>query len=100
MSVSVWAVGPTKSFITILFTTHSLATWQASTELSGSGHPDSGSLASNPRFSNISGNMSQLADFYLASILLASALDESEQTWVRISTKLDHDINYRVKKWL
>lgn len=51
----------------VINTYTSLATWQASTELAGGGHPGSGSLASNPRFSNASGNMAQLADFRLAS---------------------------------
>jgi hypothetical protein len=44
---------------------NSLAAWQASTELVGGGHPDLHSLATNPLFTNGSGNYSLLSDFNL-----------------------------------
>jgi len=45
----------------------SLSSWQSSSELESGGSPGSGSLASNPGFTNGSGTMSQLDDFRLAS---------------------------------
>ena len=45
----------------------SLASWQASTEIIGSLHPDTHSLASNPLLQNGSGNMTQLNDFRLSN---------------------------------
>ena len=45
---------------------NSLASWQASTELNGSKSPGVGSMASDPLFSNVSGNMNTIADFALA----------------------------------
>ncbi len=44
----------------------SLAAWQTSGELMGGGNPGMGSLASDAKFINSSGNMNQLADFKLA----------------------------------
>ncbi len=44
----------------------SLAAWQTSGELMGGGNPGMGSLASDTKFINSSGNMNQLADFKLA----------------------------------
>ena len=45
----------------------SLASWQSSGELDGGGNPGEGSLASDPKFVNSSGNMNQPCDFRLAS---------------------------------
>ena len=45
----------------------SLSSWQSSGELIGGGSPGAGSLASDPLFVNISGSMSQIADFGLSS---------------------------------
>jgi hypothetical protein len=43
----------------------SLTTWQASTELAAGTHPGIGDLASDPKFVNGSGTLSQLRDFVL-----------------------------------
>jgi parallel beta-helix repeat protein len=45
----------------------SLSAWQSSGELVGGGNPGVGSLASNPKFKNFSGNMNELDDFRLKS---------------------------------
>jgi hypothetical protein len=46
---------------------YSLSSWQASTAITGGGHPDLHSLVSDPRFLNPSGTLSELQDFKLAS---------------------------------
>lgn len=44
----------------------SLSSWQSSGELEGGGNPGEGSLASDPKFANSSGNMNKLDDFRIA----------------------------------
>jgi hypothetical protein len=43
----------------------SLSTWQASGSLTGGGHPDLHSIASDPKFTNVSGSFSKIEDFDL-----------------------------------